>query len=316
MSTNFRRGPGYWAMAATFCTIWAVGFPISKLVIVDCPPETFLGFRFLSSGAAMLCWALWRGYLTAAVPWLALIGLGIVNFGFSNGLAWGGVVTISAGTATIILSASPVLVGIVGALLLSDRLTPTRVLGLAIGLGGVAFVVRNRIVLGGEDLRGVLLVIGSLLAQTTGTILYKRWSPRLPLTVLVGVQQFVAGAALLVLGLLIEDTSHIVLNTTFWLGFAYMAGLNSIVSFQLWFFMLERGSATSVASLQFVMPPLGLLFSWILLGETISIYDAIGIIPIALGIWLTTHVAQSPGRRLNVTCQSMGPMIACICTYR
>ena len=278
-------------MAATFCSIWALGFPISKLIVAICPPETFLGFRFLASGGAMLIWALWRGYLTASVPWVALAGLGVVNFGFSNGFAWSGVTTISAGTATIILSASPVLVGIAGAALLSDRLNPLRVLGLALGLGGVAFVVRNRIVLGGEDSTGIILVVCSLMAQTTGTILYKRWSPKLPLTVLVGVQQFVGGAGLLAFGLIFEDNSHIALNSTFWLGLAYMAVLNSIVSFQLWFFMLARGSATSVASLQFVMPPLGLLFSWIVLGETISIYDAIGVIPVGLGIWLTTQVS-------------------------
>jgi drug/metabolite transporter (DMT)-like permease len=292
MPTESRHGPGYWSMAATFCTIWALGFPISKLIIAICPPETFLGIRFLCSGTILLCWAFWRGYLTAAVPWWSLVSLGLVNFGLSNGFAWGGMATVSAGTATIILSASPVLVGIAGALALADRLSPLRALGLALGLGGVAFVVRNRIVLGGEDSLGTVLVVGSLLCQTAGTVLYKRWSPRLPLTVLVGVQQFAAGGALLLFGLLVEDTSHIGFSRTFWLGLAYMAILNSIVSFQLWFFMLARGSATSVASLQFVMPPLGLLFSWAILGETVSIYDAIGIIPIALGIWLTTRVAR------------------------
>jgi drug/metabolite transporter (DMT)-like permease len=249
-------------MAAAFCAIWALGFPISKLVVGVCPPETFLGIRFLISGTLLLGWATWRGYHLANIPWVALAGLGLVNFGMANGLAWGGIRTVGAGTATIIVSASPVLVGIVGAFALSDRLTPLRVAGLALGMGGVVFVVRNRIELGGEDFAGTMMVFGSLFSQTAGTILYKRWSPEVPLTILVGTQQFVAGGVLLIVGLLFEDNSHIALNGVFWLGLAYMAILNSIVSFQLWFFMLSRGSATSVASLQFVMPPLGLAGSW------------------------------------------------------
>jgi drug/metabolite transporter (DMT)-like permease len=288
------RGPGYWAMATAFCTIWAFGFPISKLVIQICPPETFLGIRFLISGLLMLGWAFWRGHVRASVPWLGLAALGMVNFGLSNGLAWGGVVTVSAGTATIILGALPVLVGVAGAVALGDRLSPLRVLGLALGLGGVAFVVRNRIEFSGEDWVGTVMVVGSLITQTAGTVLYKRWSPPLPLTILVGAQQFAAGAVLLLVGLAFEHTRHIQLTGTFWIGLAYMALLNSIVSFQLWFFMLSRGSATSVASLQFVLPPLGLLFSWMLLGETVSIYDLIGVVPIALGIWLTTRPAPVP----------------------
>src|SRR5579862_6942884 len=255
-----RQDLGYWTTAAAFCSLWAIGFPITKVAIASCPPETFLAFRFLTAGTLLLAWAFWRGHLTRSVPWLGLTGLGLVTFGMSNGLAWGGMKTVSAGTATIILSATPVLVGIVGAVTRADRLNPARATGLALGMGGVVFVVRNRVEIGGEDIVGTLMVFASLVTNASGTLLYKRWSPRLPLAVLVGVQQFVAGVLFLGIGLVFEDTRHIAFDTGFWLSFAYMAILNSIVSFQLWFHMLSRGSATSVASLQFVMPPLGLLF--------------------------------------------------------
>jgi drug/metabolite transporter (DMT)-like permease len=272
-------------MAATFCTIWALGFPVCKIAIAQSPPQLFLGIRFLLAGGAMLAWALWKGYLAAPVPWLGLIGLGIVNFGLCNGLAWAGMTTVSAGLTTIIASSQPVLVGIVGAALLGDRLTPARILGLVLGVAGVAFVVRNRIVLGGEDVPGTLLVLGSVFAQAAGTILYKRWSPRLPLTVLVGVQQAAAGLGLFTFGLVFEPISTVAFNGAFWATMIYM------VAFQLWFFMLSMGSATSVASLQFVMPPLGVVFSWMVLGEPIHTLDLVGLIPVALGIRLTTRAA-------------------------
>jgi drug/metabolite transporter (DMT)-like permease len=41
------------------------------------------------------------------------------------------------------------------------------------------------------------------------------------------------------------------------------------------------------------MPPLGLLFGWMLLGEPIAPLDLIGIIPVALGIYLVTRPAHA-----------------------
>jgi drug/metabolite transporter (DMT)-like permease len=291
MAAIFRsdRGVSYWPLAATFCVIWALGFPVCKLAIAQCPPELFLGIRFLVAGALMLGWALWKGYLSSPVPWIGLAALGIINFGFSNGLGWAGMLTTSAGLTTIIASTQPVLVAIVGAAILGDRLTPVRALGLALGVGGVAFVVRNRIVVGGEDVYGTILVVGSVCAQAAGTILFKRWSPKQPLTVLVGTQQLSAGIALVVFSFAFEDSSRVAFDATFWLTMLYMVVLNSILTFQIWFFLLSRGSATSVASLQFVMPPLGIVFSWMILGEPIHLLDLIGIVSVALGIRLTTR---------------------------
>ena len=289
MPVMSRQSRGYWTSAATFCVIWSLGFPVAKMAVAVCPPELFLAMRFLVASAMMLGWAAWRGYLTASVPWLGLAGLGLVSFAMTNGLAWVSLRWISAGLSTIIASSQPVLVGIFGALLLSDHLKLGRIVGLVLGVGGVAFVVRNRIVLGGEDAFGVALMVASVASQATGTILYKRWSPRVPLTVLVGTQQLAAGIAMLVLGLATESTQAIVLGKILWMTLAYTTFLNSIVTFQLWFAMLARGSATAVASLQFIMPPLGLIFSWLLLGESIMPIDLAGIVPIALGIWLTTR---------------------------
>jgi drug/metabolite transporter (DMT)-like permease len=39
------------------------------------------------------------------------------------------------------------------------------------------------------------------------------------------------------------------------------------------------------------MPPLGVLFGWLLLGERVAIADLIGILPVALGIYLVTRPA-------------------------
>ena len=51
------------------------------------------------------------------------------------------------------------------------------------------------------------------------------------------------------------------------------------------------------------MPPLGMLFGWLLLGEHVAARDLIGIVPVALGIWLATR----PARRPTTTVTADGP---------
>jgi drug/metabolite transporter (DMT)-like permease len=51
--------------------------------------------------------------------------------------------------------------------------------------------------------------------------------------------------------------------------------------------------ATAASSYHFMMPPLGMLFGWLLLGERIAFTDLIGVVPVAIGIYLVTRPAPS-----------------------
>jgi drug/metabolite transporter (DMT)-like permease len=53
--------------------------------------------------------------------------------------------------------------------------------------------------------------------------------------------------------------------------------------------MLTVSGATAASSYHFMMPPLGLLFGWLLLGEHVALTDVVGIVPVALGIYLVTR---------------------------
>jgi drug/metabolite transporter (DMT)-like permease len=74
-----------------------------------------------------------------------------------------------------------------------------------------------------------------------------------------------------------------------------MVGLVSIVAYLLWLHLLRTRSATEASALHFLMPPLGLVMSWLSLGEPLHGSDLLGILPVAYGLWLVTrepHGAQ------------------------
>jgi drug/metabolite transporter (DMT)-like permease len=74
---------------------------------------------------------------------------------------------------------------------------------------------------------------------------------------------------------------------------AFLVLLVSVFAYLLWFKLLERSGATAASSYHFLMPPLGMFFGWLLLGEHVSYTDFAGIVPVALGIWLVTRPAPA-----------------------
>ena len=57
--------------------------------------------------------------------------------------------------------------------------------------------------------------------------------------------------------------------------------------------MLKVCGATAASAYHFVMPPLGMLFAWLLLGEQMAFRDLLGIVPVAFGIYLVTRPAAA-----------------------
>ena len=285
--------PAYLLLVLLFCLTWSSAFPAAKLAISVGPPLLYLGIRFSIAAALLLAFAATTGRLRrvagSPVPWLALMALGVINQAGYQGLAWMGMRTVSGGLATIVASLNPVLVAVLAVPFLGERMTWRKLAGLALGFLGAAFVVRNRVVVTGEDPTGIALIAIGMVAMTLGTLLYKKIAPRVDLFVAVGVQQVGAGIALLLAGSLLgERMSEFVPGPLLWGTMLWFIFVISIGAFLLWFSLLRQGTASAASSLHFLMPPLGLLMSWVVLGEPLHPLDLLGIVPVALGIRLAT----------------------------
>ena len=66
-----------------------------------------------------------------------------------------------------------------------------------------------------------------------------------------------------------------------------------IAAFFLWFYLLDKLGATAASAYHFLMPPLGMFFGWLVLGEHLVFRDLVGIVPVALAIYLVTRPAAA-----------------------
>jgi drug/metabolite transporter (DMT)-like permease len=283
-----------------FCLLWSFAFVAGKVGVTYCPPLILLAARFSLAGILILAisafrsdaWSLsWREVAMFAV-------LGVANNALYLGLGYTGLKSVSAGLGGLIVSANPVFTAALAAMFLGEALTWRKVLGLVLGIAGVGFIVWHRMSVGTDSLHGILFTLASLASIVTGTILFKLFAPKGSLWIGNGVQNLAAGIVLLPIALSFADVNAIVPNLPLVGAFAFLVLGGSILGYLLWFHLLKVCGATAASAYHFLMPPLAMLFAFLVLGEHVAFRDLLGIVPVALGIYLVTRPAATAGPSL------------------
>jgi drug/metabolite transporter (DMT)-like permease len=278
-----------------FCLLWSFAFVAGKIGVTYCPPLILLAARFLLAGILIFvisafrseAWKLtWRDVATFAI-------LGIANNALYLGLAYIGLKTVSAGLGALIISANPIFTAVLAAPLLGEALTWRKVMGLLLGIIGVSLIVWHRISIGTDSSHGILFTLASLASMVTGTMLFKLLAPKGSLWIGNGVQNLAGGLALVPFALAFSDFGDIVPNARLAGAFAFLVLGGSILAYLLWFHLLKVCGATAASAYHFVMPPLGMLFAFLVLGEHLESRDLLGIVPVALGVYLVTRRAAA-----------------------
>jgi drug/metabolite transporter (DMT)-like permease len=266
-------------------------FVAGKIGVTECPPLILLTARFSLAGILILGisalrgegWQLsWRDAAVFAV-------LGVANNALYLGLGYTGLKTVSAGLGGLIVSANPAFTAVAAAVFLGEALTWRKATGLLLGIAGVGFIVWHRMSVGTDSVHGIVYTLASLASIVVGTILFKVLAPKGSLWVGNGVQNLAGGLALLPIAFTLSDVSEIVPSARLLGAFAYLVLGGSILAYLLWFHLLKVCGATAASAYHFLMPPLGMLFAFLVLGEHVEFRDLLGIVPVALGIYLVTR---------------------------
>jgi drug/metabolite transporter (DMT)-like permease len=281
-----------------FCVLWSFAFVAGKIGVTACPPLILLTARFSLAGILILgisalrrdAWSVsWRDACVFAI-------LGVANNALYLGLGYTGLQTVSAGLGGLVVSANPVFTAGLAALFLGEALTWRKVVGLSLGIAGVSFIVWHRMSVGTDSWHGILFTLASLASIVAGTMLFKLLAPKGSLWVGNGVQNLAAGIVLLPIALTSSNFGDIVPSARLLGAFAFLVLGGSILAYLLWFHLLKVCGATAASAYHFLMPPLGMLFAWIVLGEHVAIRDLLGIVPVALGIYLVTRPSVATAR--------------------
>ena len=285
-----KRSPLIIGVAIFYILLWSSAFIATKIGVTHSPPLTFLALRFLVAALLMGLIA-WVGRLTwprGRAAWGRLVIFGMLNSAVYLGCNYIALRSLSAGMGAIISATSPLLLTLVAPLVLHERLTWGRILGLVLGFGGVVFVMGARLNSNEhlDSAGGMLIAFIGIIGFVGATIFYKRFTPGEHPIVVNAVQLGSAGLVLLIPVFLFEHPEQVTMSAPLIESFLYLVLVISIGASLLWFWLLKTGEASAVSAYYFLTPIMGLALVALLLGEPFELRDGIGLVAVAIGIAL------------------------------
>ena len=280
------------AMPGIFVGIWSTGFVVARFGMPHAPPLSFLAWRYALSVAAF---ALWIAWARPAWPqgrsqwvWLALVGV-LLHGGYLGGV-WSAVkLGLGAGTTALIVGLQPVLTALWVSWAGSEhRIAPRQWLGLALGLAGLLLVVWHKLGAGEVTTANLALALGALASITAGTLVQKARVRPCDVRTANAVQLTAAFAVTLPLALLLE-TEPIRLHPELLGAMAWSVLVLTLGGSSLLYLLIQRGAATRVASLMYLVPPCTALLAWGLFGEALTLGVLFGLLLTAVGVGLVVR---------------------------
>ncbi|CAI49628.1 DMT superfamily transport protein [Natronomonas pharaonis DSM 2160] len=268
--------------------LWGFSFPAISAGLEALPPLLFAALRYDVGGVVLLAFLAARG-----ADWRPRTGedaLAILIAGAfliaGNSLLFVGQQTVPSGVAAIIYALIPVLTTALAAVLLpAEPLSARRIVGVALGLVGVAVIARpDPEGLLSAQLVGVAFVVAAALSVALGSVLLRRRTPT------VGVAPMTAWA-MVVGGLLLhagsfvagERLAHATPSAVAVVSVVYLAVFASAVGYVVYFTLLERFGPLEINLVSYVVPVVATLGGIALLGETLTAGMVAGFVLIASG---------------------------------
>ncbi len=284
------------AMPVVFVLIWSTGFVVARYGMPHAPPLGFLSWRYALSIAAF---GVWIALSRAAWPqgwrqWAHLAVTGVLMHGGYLGGVWVAVkMGLGAGLAALVVGLQPLLTALwVSARGHAHHVSPRQWLGLVMGLVGLLLVVWHKLGLGEATPANIACTLFALASITIGTLYQKRWVERCDVRTANTVQLMAALAVTLPLALL--ETEPIVLHPHLIGAMAWSVLVLTLGGSSLLYMLLQRGAATAVSSLMYLVPPCTALFAWMLFNETLSATVLVGLVLAAAGVALVVRAAAVP----------------------
>jgi len=273
-------------MGLTFALIWSSAFTSARIIVQIAPPLSVSALRFLIAGfiACGIAYALGQRPKFTRQQWRGIIIFGVCQNAIYLGFFFVAMTRLEASFASILASTMPLLVALALITVFREKLPPMGTIGLIVGFAGVTLIMGTRIT-GGVDLIGVALCAIGVIALAIATLSVRSASTGGNLFMVVGMQMLVGSAALSIPALTLETWNVTWTPVAAW-AFAYTIIVPGIIATYIWFLLVGRIGATKSATFHFLNPFFGVAIAALLLGETLTIIDIVGVAIIMLGIFV------------------------------
>ena len=286
--------PGVWLTDVTLllvALIWGVNYTVVKFGTTLVDPLAYNGVRVaLAAVLLSAIVALGREPLPPTRIILALLALGVLGNGVYQVLFVEGIARTRASDAALFVAASPAFIAIIGQLRGVERIDRRAAVGIALSIGGIALVVLGTATghEGQASLLGDLLVLTGSLSWALYTVLLKPYTHDVS-----GIQlsafTMVGGAIPLftVAWPAISSAAWRSVPSLGWVAVAYSGVFALVVAYYFWYRGVRVIGPTRTAMYSNLQPVIAVLVAWPMLGETPTVWQAVGAAGIIGGLLFT-----------------------------
>jgi drug/metabolite transporter (DMT)-like permease len=250
--------------------VWSYNWIVMKQVLRYSGPFEFAAWRYALGTLVLFAALRWRGVSLRPPPWAPVLAIGLAQTFAFQALVQLALVDGGAGKTALLAYTMPFWAVLLAWGVLRER--PSRVQWTSLAIAGglawaIGMVLSKRVFLRG-GVSALSLTAWQMLAGSIGLVLLTLWVPERP----------------------------IAWTLPFVLSLAYNALLASGLAWLLWSYVVER-LPTSVAGVSsLVVPILGVLFAWAVLGEVPSLAEGAGMLLLAAALLLAALAPRAPPR--------------------
>jgi len=278
-------------MLGILAAVWGGSFFFAEIALREVPPMTIALHRVFWALPVLALIVIIKGYTIPRSPKIlgAYLVMGALNNAIPFSLIFWGQTQIDSGLASILNATTAMFAAVIAGLLLKDEpLTRNKIVGAALGLAGVAFIM------GPTALRSFnpsnlaqLAILGATLSYAFAGVWGKTTlSGQPPLMNALGM---VAGSSLLMIPivLLTDGVPSFDLSKTVWSALLGLSILSTVLAYTLYFAILRRAGAANLLLVTLLIPPFAVSLGVVFLGERMGVEAWIGFIVIAVGFAVT-----------------------------
>jgi drug/metabolite transporter (DMT)-like permease len=305
--TDARRPVLSWIALVVVYVVWGSTYLAIRVGVGHMPPLLFAGIRYVVAGALLYPIARRAAARSpgsgegASRPgikaWLAGAAVGILLLSAGNGGVTFAETRLPSGFAAVLVATVPLWMIVFAWALQHQRVATRSVAGLLVGLAGVVVLVGSAAPSGGISY--VVIVLGAAAAWGFGSVL----SHRLPVPghalLAAAIEMLAGGVVLLVVAASTGEFSHVrwsAVPATSWIALAYLIGPGSILAFTAYGYALSHLPVTTVSTYAYVNPVVAVLAGVVILGEHLSLREALGAALVVGSVAIILHRTRKPAR--------------------
>ncbi|HUP00842.1 MAG TPA: EamA family transporter [Gemmatimonadota bacterium] len=294
-------GPARLGLLVLLALIWGSTWLVIKIGLADLPPFLSAALRFALAAAILFFLARLRAVplLGSRRAHLIFLGLGLTVYWVSYGVVYWGEQYLASGLTAVLFATNPLFTLLLAqGVLPAERVTPRKLLGVALGFLGVVLIYRADLAFTHPraPIAAVIMLL-SPLAAAVSTVAIKRWAGHVHPYNLTILPMGYGAAALFLTSILTEEMGDARWSAGAIGSVVYLAVLGSVIAFVAYYTLLRQIPVTTLNLLSYVFPVVAVGLGYLILDEVLPPLAVAGAVLIVAGIALATwrrRVAPAP----------------------